>query len=122
MAATDQIPPDATPDDLGEFPLVGLLTQRFAQAGNVIVGPGDDAAVVAAPDGRVVVSTDVLVDTRHFRRDWASADDIGHKAAAQNLSDINAMGGTATALTVGLALPADLPVAWILEMADGTRW
>jgi thiamine-monophosphate kinase len=119
MPSPDTIPPNTTPGDLGEFGLVNALTSRFPQAGNVIVGPGDDAAVVAVPDGRVVISTDLLVDTKHFRRDWASASDIGHKAAAQNLSDINAMGGTATALTVGLALPADLPVAWVLEMADG---
>jgi thiamine-monophosphate kinase len=119
MPSPDTIPPNALPADLGEFGLVEALTSRFAQADNVIVGPGDDAAIVAVPDGRVVISTDVLVDTRHFRRDWASAADIGHKAAAQNLSDINAMGGRATALTVGLALPADLPVAWVLEMAEG---
>ncbi len=119
MASPDTIPPNTTPADLGEFGLVEALTARFAQAGNVILGPGDDAAVVAVPDGRVVISTDVLVDGRHFRRDWATASDIGHKAAAQNLSDLNAMGGRATALTVGLALPPDLPVAWVLEMADG---
>lgn len=119
MPLPDSVPPDTTPGDLGEFGLVQALTSRFSQSGNVLLGPGDDAAVVAVPDGRVVVSTDLLVDTRHFRRDWATASDIGHKAAAQNLSDINAMGGTATALTLGLALPADLPVAWVLEMADG---
>jgi thiamine-monophosphate kinase len=105
--------------DLGEFGLVDALKARFIQGDHVLLGPGDDAAVVAVPDGRVVVSTDLLVDTRHFRRDWASAMDIGHKAAAQNLSDINAMGGHATALTVGLAAPPDLPVAWALELADG---
>jgi thiamine-monophosphate kinase len=85
----------------------------------VLLGPGDDAAVVAVPDGRVVVSTDLVVDGRHFRRDWASAHDIGRRVAAQNLSDINAMGGRATALTVGLAAPADLPAVWALELADG---
>ena len=111
--------PGATLADIGEFGLVDALGARFAQGEQVLIGPGDDAAMVAVPDGRVVVSTDLLVDTRHFRRDWASALDIGHKAAAQNLSDINAMGGRATALTVGLAAPADLPVAWVLELADG---
>jgi thiamine-monophosphate kinase len=111
--------PGATLADIGEFGLVDVLGARFAQGEQVLIGPGDDAAMVAVPDGRVVVSTDLLVDTRHFRRDWASALDIGHKAAAQNLSDINAMGGHATALTVGLAAPADLPVAWALELADG---
>lgn len=114
---------DTTLADLGEFAMISALLQRFEQGGEqgeqVLLGPGDDAAVVAAPDGRVVVSTDLLVDTRHFRRDWASATDIGHKAAAQNLSDINAMGGVASALTVGLAAPGDLPVAWALELAEG---
>lgn len=112
-------PANATLADIGEFGLVDALTPRFAQGEHVLLGPGDDAAVVAVPDGRVVVSTDLLVDTRHFRRDWATALEIGHKAAAQNLSDINAMGGRATALTVGLAAPPDLPVAWALELADG---
>ena len=58
-----------------------------------------------SPDGRALVCTDVLVDGRHFRRDWAGAADIGHRAAAQSLSDVNAMGGRATAVTVGLAAP-----------------
>jgi thiamine-monophosphate kinase len=113
------LPHGATLADVGEFGLVAAIAQRFEQGEQVLVGPGDDAALVAVPDGRVVVSTDLLVDTRHFRRDWASALDIGHKAAAQNLSDINAMGGRGTAMTVGLAAPADLPVAWVIELADG---
>lgn len=116
---TPHTAPGATLADIGEFGLVDALGARFPQGEQVLIGPGDDAAMVAVRDGRVVVSTDLLVDTRHFRRDWASALDIGHKAAAQNLSDINAMGGRATALTVGLAAPADLPVAWVLELADG---
>ena len=113
------LPANATLSDLGEFGLVEALAERFPQGEDVLLGPGDDAALVSFPEGRVVVSTDLLVDGRHFRRDWASALDIGHKAAAQNLSDINAMGGRATALTVGLAAPPDLPAAWALELADG---
>src|SRR6478735_1215828 len=105
--------------EIGEFGMVDALAQLFAQGDQVLLGPGDDAAVVAVPDGRVVVSTDLHVDTRHFRRDWASATEIGHRVAAANLSDLNAMGGRATALTVGLAAPADLPVAWALDLADG---
>ena len=110
---------NATLADVGEFGLVKALGERFEQGPSVFVGPGDDAAVLRTPKGHVVVSTDLLVEGRHFRRDWASAGDIGHKAAAQNLSDINAMGGTATALTVGLAAPPELPVEWALELADG---
>jgi thiamine-monophosphate kinase len=66
-----------------------------------------------------VVSTDLVVEGRHFRREWATAADVGHRAAAQNLSDINAMGGRATSLTVGLAAPADLPAQWALDFAQG---
>jgi thiamine-monophosphate kinase len=113
------LPANATLSDLGEFGLIDALTERFPQGDDVLLGPGDDAAMVAFPGGRVVVSTDLLVDGRHFRRDWASAADIGHRATAQNLSDINAMGGRATALTVGFAAPPDLPAAWALELADG---
>ncbi len=85
----------------------------------MVVGPGDDAAVLAVPGDQVLLCTDVLVDGRHFRRDWASAADIGHRAAAQSLSDVNAMGGRASAVTVGLAAPPDLEVAWALELSDG---
>jgi thiamine-monophosphate kinase len=105
--------------EIGEFGMVDALAQLFAQGDQVLLGPGDDAAVVAVPDGRVVVSTDLHVETRHFRRDWATAEEIGHKVAAANLSDINAMGGRATALTIGLAAPADLPVSWATGLARG---
>ena len=113
------VPRDLTLADIGEFGLVRELAKRFPQGSQVLLGPGDDAAVVACPDGRVVVSTDLHVDTRHFRRDWATAPEIGRKVAAANLSDINAMGGRATALTVGLAAPAGLPVDWALGLAEG---
>jgi len=112
-------PADATLADIGEFRVIRALTDLFGQGEQVLLGPGDDAAVLSCPDGRVVVSTDLHVDTRHFRRDWASATDIGRRVAAANLSDISAMGGRATALTVGLAAPRDLPASWALELAQG---
>lgn len=111
--------PGATLADVGEFGLISLLADRFPQGEQVLLGPGDDAAVVAVPDRRVVVSTDLLVESRHFRKDWVEAVDVGHRVAAANLSDVNAMGGHATALTVGLAAPPDLPVTWALELAQG---
>ena len=119
MSGDPQVPAGATLADVGEFGLVRALAALFPQGEQVLLGPGDDAAVVAVPDGRVVVSTDLHVDTRHFRRDWAEALDIGHKVAAANLSDLNAMGGVATALTVGLAAPADTPAEWALDLARG---
>ena len=114
-------PPDATLADVGEFGLIEALTELFEQGEHVLVGPGDDAAVLRVKTGHVVVSTDLMVEGRHFRRDWASAADVGHRAAAQNLSDINAMGGRATSLTIGLAAPADLPVQWALDFAPRLR-
>jgi thiamine-monophosphate kinase len=119
MTSPTPIAAGATVADVGEFGLIREFTARFEQGPRVYVGPGDDAAVLRTPKGHVVVSTDLLVEGRHFRREWASAGDIGRRAAAQNLSDINAMGGRATALTVGLALPADLPAQWVLDLADG---
>lgn len=105
--------------ELGEFGLIGAVTARLPQGPDVLLGPGDDSAVVAAPDGRVVVTTDLLVENRHFRRDWSDPADVGHKAAAQNLSDIEAMGARPTSLVVGLGLPADLPASWAVALSAG---
>ncbi|WP_328339177.1 thiamine-phosphate kinase [Micromonospora sp. NBC_00421] len=105
--------------DVGEFGLIDRVTARLTYGSSCLLGPGDDAAVVAAPDRRVVASTDVLVEGRHFRRDWSSARDVGHRAAAANLADIAAMGATPTALLVALCIPADLDTAWVEELADG---
>lgn len=104
-----------TVGDLGEIALVERIQ---AAAGTqptsaVPVGPGDDAAVLACVDGRVVVTTDMLVEGRHFRRDWSEPADIGHKAAAENLADIAAMGAVPTAIVVALALPADTEITWV---------
>lgn len=103
----------------GEFGLIERVVARLGTGPATIIGPGDDAALVIASDGRVVASTDVLVEGRHFRRDWAEAEDIGRRAAAANLADIAAMGATATALLVGLCVPPDLDVAWAEQLADG---
>ncbi|CAI7976361.1 Thiamine-monophosphate kinase [Frankia sp. Hr75.2] len=107
--------------ETGEFGLIRAITRRLPVGADVLLGPGDDAAVVAAPDGRVVVTTDLLVEGRHFRRDWSSAYDTGRKAAAQNLADVAAMGARPTALVVGFAAPGELPVAWAEQLADGLR-
>lgn len=105
--------------DVGEFGLIDRVNDASGTHGRVLVGPGDDAAHVRTLDGTYLVSTDLLVEGRHFRRDWSTALQVGRKAAAANLSDINAMGGVASALTVGLAVPASTPSAWVVELAKG---
>lgn len=110
---------DSTLGQIGEFGLIDRVARTVPQGHAVQIGPGDDAALVTAADGRVVASTDLLVEGRHFRRDWSSAYQVGRKAAAQNLADIAAMGGVGTALLVGLAAPADLPLSWARDLSAG---
>ncbi|WP_433501617.1 thiamine-phosphate kinase [Sphaerimonospora sp. CA-214678] len=110
-----------TVGELGEFGVISRISGRLSQSPAVLLGPGDDAAVLSAPDGRVVVTTDVLIEGRHFRRDWSSGYDIGRKAAAQNLADIAAMGAEPTSLVVGLGLPADTAIEWLDALTDGFR-
>jgi thiamine-monophosphate kinase len=105
--------------DLGEFGLIAAIAGRLAGSAAIVVGPGDDAAVVRSPDGRVVATTDMLIEGRHFRRDWSGPDDIGRKVAARNLADIAAMGARPTALLVAFAGPGDLEVDWVLALVDG---
>lgn len=104
--------------DVGEFGLIDLVSTA-AGAPHVLIGPGDDAALVTASGQGVLASIDVAVEGRHFRRDWSSAADVGHKVAAANLADIAAMGGTARSLLVGFSAPGDLPVAWAVELVGG---
>ncbi|GAB2624969.1 thiamine-monophosphate kinase [Paractinoplanes abujensis] len=105
--------------EAGEFGLIARVVARLENGPTTLLGPGDDSAIVAAPDGRIVASTDVLVEGRHFRRDWSSGADVGHRAAAANLADIAAMGAVPTALLVGLCAPADLELSWAEELAGG---
>ena len=104
---------------VGEFAVIDRLVTGRDQPAAVALGPGDDAAVVVAADGRTVVSTDMLVEGRHFRLDWSTPHDIGRKAIAQNAADIEAMGAQATAFVVAFGAPADTATAKALELADG---
>ncbi len=83
------------------------------------LGPGDDAAIVTSGDGRVVVSSDMLVEGRHFRMDWSSPRDIGRKAVAQNAADVVSMGARPTAFTVSLGCPPSTPVDVVDAISAG---
>jgi thiamine-monophosphate kinase len=105
----------------GEFGLIAALTGDLVQPPTTLLGPGDDAAVVAAPDARVIATTDVLVEGVHFRLDWSSPEQIGRKAAAANLADVAAMGATPTALLVGFVCPPATPTATAVALGQGLR-
>jgi len=108
-----------TLQQLGEFAVIDRLVRGRRQPGAVLLGPGDDAALVSAGGGPTVVSTDVLVQDRHFRLDWSTPHDVGRKAIAQNAADIEAMGARATAFVVGFGAPGDTPVARVDALVDG---
>jgi len=105
--------------ELGEFAVIDRLVAGRHQPPAVSLGPGDDAAVVATADGRVVISTDMLVAGRHFRLDWSTPHDVGRKAIAQNAADVEAMGASATAFVVALGAPAHTPASQLTQLADG---
>jgi thiamine-monophosphate kinase len=105
--------------ELGEFGLITRVTSGRAQPAATLLGPGDDAAVVAAPDGRVVVCTDTAVEGVHWRPDWSTPHQVGRKVAAANLADVAAMGAVPTALVAALSCPPGTPVEQLSGYADG---
>ncbi|HWC82266.1 MAG TPA: thiamine-phosphate kinase [Pseudonocardiaceae bacterium] len=105
--------------EVGEFGLIRRVTDGRTQPPTTLLGPGDDAAVVAAPDGRVVATTDVLVEGVHFRLDWSTPDQVGRKAVAVNLADIAAMGARPTAVLVGFGCPATTEASVVDEIVNG---
>src|ERR1700735_668233 len=104
---------------MGEWGVIAALTGRMPAGPLTSVGIGDDAAVIGSPSGRVGAAVDLLLEGRHFRRDWSSAHDVGVKAAARSLADIAAMGAVNTALLVALATPGTIPAQWALDLAAG---
>jgi thiamine-monophosphate kinase len=105
--------------EVGEFSVIERLTAGRRHPDSVLIGPGDDAALLAVPDGRVAISTDMLVEGRHFRLDWSSPHDVGRKAIAQNAADVEAMGARATAFVVAFGAPAHTPEHLVQQLSDG---
>jgi len=123
--AVRTLSPDPVPtvSEVGEQVLIDLFTTPDDDARGdhmVLVGPGDDAAVLAG-GGPVVVSTDALVDGRHFRMDWSSPEQIGFKAVVANAADVISMGGRVTGFLASVTCPKDIPVATLIGLRDGMR-
>ena len=106
--------------ELGEFALIGRITAGLGASGPVVLGVGDDCAVLRLA-GDLAVSTDTMVEGVHFRTDWSSANDIGHKAVASCVADAEAMGAVPIGLVISLAAPATTPVEWVDGFAAGVR-
>lgn len=110
-----------TINSLGENESLKRTIARLNVSEHAIVGPGDDSAVVAAPDGRFVVTTDTLIEDHDFRLNWSSGYDLGWKAVASNIADVAAMGAVPTSLVVALTAPGHTQVTWLEAFADGLR-
>lgn len=106
---------------MAEADVLARIFPRLPESDSTILGPGDDAAVIAAPDGRFVVTTDMMVEGPDFRQDWSSPEDIGFKIGAVNLADVAAMGARPTALVVALGAPAETDISVLEGVADGLR-
>lgn len=110
-----------TLEALGENESLRRTISRLNQSESALVGPGDDAAVVASPDGRFVVTTDTMVENQDFKLEWSSGYDLGWKAVATNVADVAAMGAVPTALVVALVVPKETEITWLEAFADGLR-
>ncbi|MGI9824013.1 thiamine-phosphate kinase [Agromyces sp. Marseille-Q5079] len=114
-------PVAATIGEIGEIAALRRILPRLDSGTAALLGPGDDAALVAASDGRFVVTTDLLVHGPDFRLAWSTPFELGWKAAATNLTDVAAMGARPTALVVAIAAPPSSPATLLEGIADGLR-
>lgn len=111
---------------LGEAGILEILQDCFQTmtTGEGVIGPGDDAAVIPAPQGSIVIATDAMNEGHHFLRTWPSGIrdngySTGWKLAAQNLSDMNAMGAVPSAISISLAMPKSTPTTWVAHFGRG---
>ena len=102
----------------GEFGFIDFIRSHFPDHDGTI-GIGDDCAVMPTGEGELLFSTDLLMEGVHFLRNESSPEDVGWKAAAVNLSDIAAMGGTPVATFLSIALPKDAQGEWAERFIEG---
>jgi thiamine-monophosphate kinase len=109
-------------ENLGEFGLIDHLTRNFTSAlPSTLKGIGDDAAVLEIKNEKVLVSTDQLIEGIHFDLSYMPLKHLGYKAVVVNLSDIYAMNGMATQVTVSLAISNRFPLEALEELYAGIQ-
>ena len=105
-----------------EAQVISEITSIFSKSSksnpHVIIGIGDDAAVVTT-DQHSVITTDMAIENVHFKREWSTAYEIGTKITVANLADIYAMGADPRYLVVALTLTGNVDLSWIKELAQG---
>ena len=107
---------------LGEFELIERLERWLdGPGGSVVVGTGDDGAVIDSGGDHVVVAVDTMVEGRHFDRSLSTFEDVGWKAVAVNVSDLAAMAARPMAALVALCRPDNVTVAQLEETYIGMR-
>jgi len=105
---------------LHEKALISSIRRATVRRAGVATGVGDDCAVLRIPPGHeVLVTTDFSLEGIHFRREWHAPEVVGHRCLTRGLSDIAAMGGEPVAAFLSLALPRNLPQAWVRRFLKG---
>lgn len=106
---------------IGERSLIAMLSERMSGNADIVVGVGDDAAVIRIDSAEVVLCTDAMVENVHFRREWSTAQQIGAKIVARNFADVAAMGAVPVGFTLSLTLPSDTDSQWALDLVEGVN-
>jgi len=105
----------------GEFEVIARLIAGLRPSRRVILGPGDDCAILAPSRARQLITIDSMVEGVHFKLKWGSPRTLGRRALAVNLSDIAAMGGYPTACVVNLAIRRGLSMRIVDELYAGLK-
>lgn len=105
--------------EVDEFELIRRFKEVLPVSPRALMGSGDDCAVIAAPEGHFIVSTDILVEDEHWIRSWSTPHEVGQRAAAQNLADIAAMGGRVSTVVVCVTATKDETVEFLVDLVAG---
>lgn len=105
--------------DVGEDGLLSVIFPLLPGGPGVLIGPGDDTALLSTPGGSVLATTDAMVRGRDWLDEWSTGADVGVKTVAQNIADIAAMGGVPSGLLVTLIADPRTSLAWVRDFTAG---